>query len=296
MVSKLIARKAKQFCSIREIKSEVEEIKEGVPQGGHLALTLYLIYTENLKNLPLHGKLFLYADDTTILHSGYEINNIQNNINDDLKQIETWMTHHQLTINTTKTKYMIIHNNKNLNINIKYKNETLEKVLNFKYLGIWFDHKMSWEIHTKYLKSKLSAIAGILKKIGKVTLLNSLLPIYHSMFQSHILYGLPVWTNITKKNVSCISVIQNKAIRNVFNLKKTTRTYLLYKKNNLLPFEELMNISILIHTHNIINNFILSNTYFERNNSVHAYSTRSSNNLRQYNINSAKFGTTSIRN
>ena len=96
----------------------------------------------------LHGKVFLYADDTTIIYSGYDINKLQQNINSDLKKINEWMTQHQLTINTSKTKYMIIHNSRNINFNIKYNNEILEKVDHFKYLGVWFDHKMSWDVHT----------------------------------------------------------------------------------------------------------------------------------------------------
>ena len=66
MVPKL-SKKSKQFCCLGDIKSKVDEIEERVPQGRHLVSTLYFIYTESLYKIPLNGKLFSYADDSTML-------------------------------------------------------------------------------------------------------------------------------------------------------------------------------------------------------------------------------------
>ena len=107
---------------------------------------------------------------------------------------------------------------------------------------------------------------------------------------------LSIWSNITKKNVATIQTIQNKAIRNMFNLEKTTRVKEIYKMTNLLPLEEIMKTSIIIHTHNIINNFILTNTTFNKNQNILTYQTRSANLLRQHKLNTSIFGSTSFRN
>ena len=120
------------------------------------------------------------------------------------------------------------------------------------------------------------------------TPLQALIEAYHSMLQSYILYGLIVWASITKKHLSSIQVLQNKAIRNVFGIDKTTRINDVYKTTNLLPIEELIKSSINIP--------IMSNTILLNNNNFHGYDTRSSNHLRQLNINTTKFCTSSIRN
>ena len=96
------------MCSIGNQQSQLEEIEEGVPQGGHLATTLYLIYTENFFQILLDGKVFLYADDTTIIYSGYDINKLQQNINSDLKKNKSTYNKHiknQIHDYTQQQKY-----------------------------------------------------------------------------------------------------------------------------------------------------------------------------------------------
>ena len=123
-----------------------------------------------------------------------------------------------------------------------------------------------------------------------------MLPVYHSLFQSHILYALPVWSNLTKKQMLSLQTIQNKAIRNGFKLPKTTRVKELYTTTKLLPFEELIKVSSLIQTHNMLNNLIISNTRLDKNHDTHRYPTRTANHLRQHTSHTTKFGTNSIRN
>ena len=48
------------------------------------------------------------VDDTQTETSGYDINVFAEKLNHDLENVSTWMSVNKLTLNRTKTEYMII--------------------------------------------------------------------------------------------------------------------------------------------------------------------------------------------
>lgn len=51
---------------------------------------------------------------------------------------------------------------------IKYNNEVIENVSEFKYLGVILDNKMKHQNHIYQLTKKISTIAGVLRKDSKI--------------------------------------------------------------------------------------------------------------------------------
>ena len=49
----------------------------------------------------------MYADDTMIMFSGSNTNELQIDMNRGLDQVANWLQHHKLTLNANKTKFMI---------------------------------------------------------------------------------------------------------------------------------------------------------------------------------------------
>ena len=56
----------------------------------------------------------MYADDTTMNFElkDFEKDNLEHQINDELKRVNIWLTLNKLTLNTTKTKSMMFHKKK----------------------------------------------------------------------------------------------------------------------------------------------------------------------------------------
>lgn len=81
-------------------------ISYGVPQGSKLSADLFNIYANDIQDVQLHGELHLYADDILITYNYSDYTIIENNINEDLQSLRTWMNRNKLTINTDKTKYI----------------------------------------------------------------------------------------------------------------------------------------------------------------------------------------------
>ena len=54
-----------------------------------------------------------FADDTTAFASDSDINNVHANVNRELVGVENWLRADRLSLNVSKTSYMIISNQKN---------------------------------------------------------------------------------------------------------------------------------------------------------------------------------------
>ena len=114
-------------------------LNTGVPQGSIVGPLLFIIYTSDLPLcLSLECKLFIYADDSTITCSSFNINEIENNLNTALGRIYDWCVRNKLTINANKTKYMLIGSKQkvhNTDLNVSIAGVSVVKVNYVKCLG-----------------------------------------------------------------------------------------------------------------------------------------------------------------
>ena len=81
-------------------------------------------------------------------------------IEDTMKKLYTWLCANKLTLNVTKTNYCIFqgkHKLKNDDINeINFGHNSIKRVENVKYLGMYIDEKLSWKYHIYNILKQLS--------------------------------------------------------------------------------------------------------------------------------------------
>ena len=99
----------KQFVVIDGVSSELLDIDIGVPQGSILGPILFLIY---INDLPLCTSLLmlLFADDTTILASGKNIDDLIAYVNDEFKKIVYFFRCNKLSLHPLKTQFILYSN------------------------------------------------------------------------------------------------------------------------------------------------------------------------------------------
>ena len=86
----------KQQCLINGCLSSQSNLLCGVPHGSILGPLLFLIYINDLPNCLKFTTPCLFADDTQIFTSSFDISVLTNNLTSDLKNLSDWLTVNKL--------------------------------------------------------------------------------------------------------------------------------------------------------------------------------------------------------
>ena len=104
----------KQYVEIDGIKSSTKNLTTGVPQGSTLGPLLFIIYMNDINNVSDTFKSILFADDTSlsIVISLFQTQHntrrgVSTHINQELAKITNWLRANRLSLNVSKTKYML---------------------------------------------------------------------------------------------------------------------------------------------------------------------------------------------
>ena len=140
----------KQYIKLNEVNSNVLPINTGVPQGSTLRHLLFIIYINDFARASDIFDFICYADDTTLFSTLNKFVNAQNTnpdiiINIELAKNDEWLEINKLSLNVTKTKFMVFHTQQKYRtikppVGLpKINNTNIEKVEKFKFLGLTFD-------------------------------------------------------------------------------------------------------------------------------------------------------------
>jgi len=170
-------------------------------QGSTLAPLLFMLFFDQISECISLGYL-LFADDLVIFTSSTSSTDIVCNLNSALTDFNAWCLKNNLVINFSKTKWMLFSKTSchtDDACQVSYENVAIEKVANFKYLGVFLDERRSFIDHFEHVFNKLcSATTWILKikRFLNSSLFRSLL---HAFIFSHIDYCFPIWGSLQDK-------------------------------------------------------------------------------------------------
>jgi hypothetical protein len=244
-----------------------------VIQGSILGPILFLCYINDFYTAT---SLFsvLFADDTTCLSKGKNLNELIIYVNNELQKIANWFRANKMAVNTSKTKFIVFrtrgkvidpnecrllfNNNElgkptdpNLITQIdRIHNEGQEK--HFKLLGVLFDEYLSFEAHISHLCTKISKSLFCINRIKNFVNTDSLKQLYYAMIHSHLSYCINVYSCANTTAIQKLRLKQKEAIRVIYLAGYRDHTKPLFQKCKILPLDEMIKFTRLKFMHNYI--------------------------------------------
>ena len=137
----------------------------------------------------------MYADDTNVIYSSKDIENLEKLVNSELININQWLICNKLMLNVLKTKFMVFsyYNASTYNISLSLNQKEIERVEVIKFLGVFLDNNLTWKHHINEKAKQISKTVGNMSKLKNILPQRVLKTIYISLMESQLLYGLIIW-------------------------------------------------------------------------------------------------------
>lgn len=254
--------------------SELHSISTGTPQGGILGPLLFSLYVNDMPEYVTGGKLFAYADDTTVVVRGSTYAEVQGRANGVLAQFDEWCKRNRLVVNYGKTKCVGFRWRGDHEIspyNLAFGDDLLRCEPFVKFLGTYIDHHMDWSRNCDEIVAKLNRSFYVMLNLKSYLTIDSLMRVYYGTVQSVLSYNIIVWGQAT--DVGRVFVAQKRILRVIFNIGSRETCRGIFRQKGLFTVVSLFLFKLLSRVH-------LRRATLPRHHDFHEYNTRNREHIR----------------
>ena len=282
-----------QFVEYNNHKSSFHPITCGVPQGSILGPLFFILYINDLNNAS-ELETILFADDTNLFFSHSDPVYLVNKLNDELDKLSTWFSANKLSLNTSKTNFMVFKSRQRRQNSDDYKviinEQSITRVSTTMFLGVLLNENLSWKPHLSHLAGKMSKSIGLIYKSSFYLSGNSLRILYNSLILPYLFYCNLVWGSTYKSNLQRLVILHKRALRIINKSKRDAHTDPIFKKHKLLKCHDIHSFQLGVFMFLFINSALPTKFHkFLRNNQIHSYNSRNACSLPLCRTNIRKF-------
>jgi hypothetical protein len=212
-----------------------------------LSFVLYLFYNVDLLKMcdkfEINMKFLKYANDVNILIYDKSTNKNCKNLKRVHKFCERWAIRHEFLF--ASIKYELIHFIKNskkfdMTITIKIESSTIQSKIDIWILKIQIDIRLKWNSHVRKVQKKIIKQFMIFTKMSTFTwdvIFRKIRMLYTFVIRSVLIYETTIWHTLKTKKTKIINklvIIQNKCLRNVFEIFRVTLVSILEIETHVL--------------------------------------------------------------
>ena len=252
-------RKAR--AQVNQQYSRKKTLRQGVPQGGVLPPTLFLIFLHDIiEKLPKNVKGAIYADDLALWCSEEYQSTAQYRLQEALKEIEKWTNSWMIKINGKKTTFTVFtlsnptkrnqtKTRQSKEITLKINGEKLKEEEQPTYLGVTFDRRLTWNSQIQRSHTRAKIRLGLMKKLASTQWganKDVLKKLYVGRVRPVLEYGTTALSTAAKTNKEKLNKIQNQAMRMMTGAMKSTPIQALETATGLSSLDDRRDTKVLI--------------------------------------------------
>jgi len=181
----------KAYVEAGEHQSATIAFPVGCPQGSTLGPKIFNLYCADLIDSISEGHLVSYADDSYVIVSAKDEQQLVEKTKSVLKNHIKWLKDNGMVCNVSKTEVMVMNSSSLINLDIDGHQITSSNCM--KVLGIVFDDALSWTTHVEKTTAKCARMLHGLKHIRRTLNLSQAKQVITSYFFSVLFYGCEVW-------------------------------------------------------------------------------------------------------
>ena len=247
-------RKARVSVNGKKGKSFL--LRHGVPQGGVLSPTLFLIFINDLiQDQPTGVHAALYADDLVMWSKEEHATTASYRIQQAADKLMEWAERWNVTVNKEKSSTTLFSlSTKQKSFPIKLRDSTLTCEDEVTYLGVTFDRRLTWKPRVTKAEEKARRKLAITRKLagtswganGKI-----LKQVYQGSVRPHLEYGSTAWTTTAKTHQQTLDKVQNQALRIITGSMKSTPITAMEDVTDIQPLTDRRDAKILMQADKI---------------------------------------------
>ena len=198
--------------------SNVYSVENGTPQGSVCSPLLFNIMINDIfSQVEQNVGKSLYADDGALWLRGRNVAYVNKKMQSVISIVETWANKWGFKLSVAKTQVICFSKrHKVAPITLKLYGHTLEQVKVIRFLGMWFEEKLTWHAHIEKVKGKCKKVINVLRCLtgqewgaSRVTLRG----IYWALMRAVLDYGCIAFMAAAESNLKMLDVMQAQALR-----------------------------------------------------------------------------------
>ena len=212
-----------------------------------------------------------------------------NIVNEELEKLTMWFKVNKLSLNVSKSNYMVFSRKSHSIPNVNLNGLTLEKVMFTKFLGVLIDYQLKWNHHIQSVQSKVAKAIGAMCRIKNKVDSNILIMIYNTLILPHLSYCCEIWGNTYNTRLNSLTLLQKRAIRIIDNVDWRENSSKIFRKYRTLKLADLIEYQTCILMYKANLGILPENVQknFLKVTDIHKYGTRSKNDFFICQVNSS---------
>ena len=248
----------KQCVSLNNLRSGLENIKCGVPQGSILGPLCFNLYINDLSKA-VSEDCVLFADDAAFIISSSNQIDLFQRIRKLFEDLSKYLEYNCLVANASKSKLMFFSSRVATELpDFNFSGGLIEWVSEFKYLGLILTNKLSYGRHIAKVTLNISRITGMVMSVRDFFPRSVLLKLYHALALPHVNLHIEIWGAAPAYQINSLAVKINNLLRLIFGIRRengipTIGAGEMYRTFGLLNVGSLFKFRLFKLLHSLLN-------------------------------------------